>query len=383
MKTLLRAGLTAATICLAISSAHALPVCAQMDLNGDCKSDVVWRNSATGENYLWLMNGLTIASQGYLSTMADPAWQVQGMGDFDGDGKADILWRNTATGENYIWLMNGLTMASQGYVTTVADQAWQVKGIGDFDGDGKADILWRNASTGENYVYLMNGWTIAAQGRINFVDPLSGWEPKGIGDFDGDGKADILWRNASTGENYVYLMNGWTIAAQGRINFVDPLSGWEPKGVGDFDGDRKADILWRNASTGENYTYLMNGWTVASQGYLETAADLSWMPRAAAALNGPDTLAPTTPTGLTASAVSSSRINLSWSPATDNVGVIRYGVYRDGVQIAIVIGTSYSNTGLSPATTYSYAVAAYDAARNLSAQSGAVSATTTAPADTQ
>src|SRR6267143_522486 len=332
MKTLLRAGLTAATICLAISSAHALPVCAQMDLNGDCKSDVVWRNSATGENYLWLMNGLTIASQGYLSTMADPAWQVQGMGDFDGDGKADILWRNTATGENYIWLMNGLTMASQGYVTTVADQAWQVKGIGDFDGDGKADILWRNASTGENYVYLMNGWTIASQGRINFVDPLSGWELKG---------------------------------------------------VGDFDGDRKADILWRNSSTGENYTYLMNGWTVASQGYLETAADLSWMPRAAAALNGPDTLAPTTPTGLTASAVSSSRINLSWSPATDNVGVIRYGVYRDGVQIAIVIGTSYSNTGLSPATTYSYAVAAYDAARNLSAQSGAVSATTTAPADTQ
>src|SRR5467141_3190105 len=127
MKTLLRAGLTAATICLAISSARALPVCAPMDLNGDCKSDIVWRNIATGQNYIWLMNGLTIASQGNVPTVADPGWQVQGIGDFDGDGRADILWRNTVTGENYLWLMNGLTIAAQGYITTVADQAWQVK----------------------------------------------------------------------------------------------------------------------------------------------------------------------------------------------------------------------------------------------------------------
>src|SRR2546421_536371 len=131
MKALLRAGLTAAAICLAISSAHALPVCAQTDVNGDCKSDIVWRNSATGDNYLWLMNGLTIASQGYLTTMADPAWQVQGIGDFDGDSRADILWRNSQTGENSIWLMNGVTIVAQGSINVLPDQAWQVKGIGD------------------------------------------------------------------------------------------------------------------------------------------------------------------------------------------------------------------------------------------------------------
>src|SRR2546430_2854694 len=125
MQALLRAGLAAATICLAISSAQALPVCAQTDVNGDCKSDIVWRNSATGENNLWLMNGLTVSSQGYLSTMADPAWQIQGMGDFDGDGRADILWRNVWTGENYLWLMNGLTIAAQGLVNVVDDPAWQ------------------------------------------------------------------------------------------------------------------------------------------------------------------------------------------------------------------------------------------------------------------
>src|SRR5207302_1165042 len=157
MQALLRAGLTAAAICLGISSAHALPVCAPMDVDGDCKSDIVWRNSTTGQNNLWLMNGLRISSQSLLTTMADPAWQVQGVGDFDGDGKADILWRNLSTGESSIWLMNGLTIAAQGSVNFFPDQAWQVKGIGDFDGDGRADVLWRNSVTGANYAYFMNG----------------------------------------------------------------------------------------------------------------------------------------------------------------------------------------------------------------------------------
>ncbi len=91
-----------------------------------------------------------------------------------------------------------------------------------------------------------------------------------------------------------------------------------------------------------------------------------------------DTTAPSTPTGLTATASSSSQINLSWSASTDNVGVTGYKVYRGGAQIATTTGISYSNTGLSPSVTYSYTVSAYDAAGNTSAQSTSVSATTRA-----
>src|SRR5437667_1619270 len=95
-----------------------------------------------------------------------------------------------------------------------------------------------------------------------------------------------------------------------------------------------------------------------------------------------DTTPPSVPTGLTASAVSSSQINLSWTASSDNVGVSGYRVYRGGTQIATRSTTSFADTGLSPSTTYTYTVAAYDAAGNLSAPSSSASATTPAPPDT-
>ena len=97
----------------------------------------------------------------------------------------------------------------------------------------------------------------------------------------------------------------------------------------------------------------------------------------------PDVVAPSTPTGLTAGAVSPSQINLSWSASTDNVAVTGYRVYRGGT-LLITLGnvTAYQNTGLTAATTYSYRVQAIDAAGNASGQSTVASATTSATPDT-
>lgn len=89
-----------------------------------------------------------------------------------------------------------------------------------------------------------------------------------------------------------------------------------------------------------------------------------------------DTTPPSAPTGLSATIISSSQINLSWTASTDNVGVAGYKVYRNGTQIAAVTTTSYSNTGLSAVTIYTYTVSAYDAAGNNSLQSSSASATT-------
>src|SRR3989454_112560 len=95
-----------------------------------------------------------------------------------------------------------------------------------------------------------------------------------------------------------------------------------------------------------------------------------------------DTTPPSTPTGLTGTAAGSTGANLSWSASTDNVGVTGYIVLRNGVQVATPATTSFADTGLSAATTYSYTVAARDAAGNISANSTSVSITiadTTAP----
>ena len=91
-----------------------------------------------------------------------------------------------------------------------------------------------------------------------------------------------------------------------------------------------------------------------------------------------DTTAPSVPTGLTATTVSSSQINLTWHASTDNVAVTGYKVYRGLSNIASPTGLSYSDTGLSPSTQYCYAVSAFDAAGNESARSSTQCATTQA-----
>ena len=93
---------------------------------------------------------------------------------------------------------------------------------------------------------------------------------------------------------------------------------------------------------------------------------------------GNDATAPTAPTNLAAAAVSSSRVDLNWTAATDNVGVAGYRVTRNGSVIGTTTAATYSDTGLAPQTTYSYSVAAFDAAGNVSAGSTPASATTPA-----
>jgi chitodextrinase len=92
-----------------------------------------------------------------------------------------------------------------------------------------------------------------------------------------------------------------------------------------------------------------------------------------------DTTKPTPPTGLTATA-SGSQVNLSWTAATDDVGVAGYDILRDGALIGTSSSTAYTDTTVSPATTYTYTAKARDAAGNVSDPSNAAVVTTPAPA---
>ncbi|MET3204895.1 UNVERIFIED_ORG: hypothetical protein ABIB21_001689 [Arthrobacter sp. UYEF13] len=105
------------------------------------------------------------------------------------------------------------------------------------------------------------------------------------------------------------------------------------------------------------------------------ATDKTWTFTTASAV---DTTAPTAPTGLVSSGHTTTTVALAWDASTDNVGVTGYRLYRDGTQIADQPGRTYSDSGLSPATAYTYTVKAYDAATNLSNPSTSLTVTTNA-----
>lgn len=126
-----------------------------------------------------------------------------------------------------------------------------------------------------------------------------------------------------------------------------------------------------NLTPGTTYTYEV---TAVNGAGTESARSAS-----AQATTPSDDEPPTQPEDLSALAVSSSQIDLTWTASTDNSGVTGYHIYRDGQEIGTSTETTYSDTGLLPATTYSYMVSAYDAANNESYPSDAVQATTLDP----
>ncbi len=113
----------------------------------------------------------------------------------------------------------------------------------DFDGDGQADIHWRNGS--QNKIWLMDGTTRLAQSNIDSLD--SSWIAEGNGDFNRDGKADLLYRNGS--QNEIWELDGTTVVETYQIDSLD--SNWSVAGIGDTDGDGDEDILWRNGSSNQ------------------------------------------------------------------------------------------------------------------------------------
>jgi Glucose / Sorbosone dehydrogenase/FG-GAP-like repeat len=248
------------------------------DFSGDTKSDVAWRNT-NGDTAIWLM---TVAQSGAAQILSSAdygtipnSWQIVGQRDFNGDGKADLLWSNT-NGDTSIWLMNGTTVSATPDLGVVGN-GWSIVGTGDFNGDGFGDILWRNIN-GDTSIWLMTG--NATQVSVLSTTDLglvpTSWSVAQTGDFNGDGKADILWHNTN-GDTSIWLMtaSGTQMQVLSATDLGVVPTSWTIAGTADFNGDGKSDILWHNGN-GDTSIWLMTG--SGPQVQVSSAIDLGLVP---------------------------------------------------------------------------------------------------------
>ncbi|KGQ20814.1 hypothetical protein LF41_21 [Lysobacter dokdonensis DS-58] len=150
----------------------------------------------------------------------------------------------TANADNAQSLNNTIPVIASFYTSLVSAQT-----RGDHNGDGHADILWRNSTTGENQI-----WRSGDSATKQAIAPVNStaWTIVGTGDYNGDGVADVVWRNTASGQNTIWLSGN--NATQQAMPVV-PDQNWRVAGSGDFDGDGKDDLLWRNNTSGGNQVW--------------------------------------------------------------------------------------------------------------------------------
>ncbi|WP_330307321.1 MULTISPECIES: trypsin-like serine protease [unclassified Streptomyces] len=183
----------------------------QADLNRDGVEDLVIRDSATGDVY-WSHYGF--ASGTWSTDKIFGNWKTRtriiAPGDINGDYLPDLL---SVDSGGVLWLYPGKgngTFSARVQVSSGWNQYNTVRGHGDFTGDGKADLIARNKSTGDLYLYKGTGksGTGAFSSRIKVRSAWTGYNAfDAVGDITGDGKADFLARTPG-GTLYLYKGTG-------------------------------------------------------------------------------------------------------------------------------------------------------------------------------
>jgi hypothetical protein len=222
------------------------------DFNGDWNNDILARVTATADLRMYPGTGHGGRLPGErIGTGWNGFNALETPGDFNGDGPLDVLARETATGN--LWLYRGTGTGTGGFLARIkVGIGWNifsaVIGPGDFNGDQRVDVLARETATGTLWLYRGSG----TGGFLPRVRVGTGWNVfnalVGPGDFNGDGAVDVLARETATGLLWLYRGSG----TGGWLPRVRVGTGWNVMTAvvspGDFNGDRTADLLARDGA---------------------------------------------------------------------------------------------------------------------------------------
>ncbi len=192
-----------------------------------------------------------------------PGRRVVAADDFDGDFDTDLVEFDAA---------NGLTYIHDDPVTGAlpVPLGWRIEASGDFDRDGRPDLVWRSTTTRKIVIWRMHD--TLKLGDIVPVPDLAtdaNWEIAAATDLNGDGLRDLLWYNSSSGRIVVWAMDAAVHRTAGY--FTTPMSAgdnnWRVVAAGDF-GKGPAtsgtplygtnDVVWRNATSGRLVVWHMD-----------------------------------------------------------------------------------------------------------------------------
>jgi Metallo-peptidase family M12B Reprolysin-like/FG-GAP-like repeat len=224
--------------------------------------DILWQRSDGLVHYWSIQNGKRVGGFDIGDApLVGRDWKLVGVGDLNGDGTDDILWQRYDGLVHYWSIKNGKRVDGIdigdtpsrpfGSLGLLGRRDWKLVGVGDFNGDGTDDVLWQRKDGSVHYWPIQNGKRVGgfdigdASGRKFGLPGRQDWRLVGVGDLNGDGTDDILWRHKNG------LLHYWSIQNGKRIGGVDvgdaPRVGreWEVVGVGDLNGDKTDDLLWR------------------------------------------------------------------------------------------------------------------------------------------
>ena len=226
------------------------------DFNRDGHPDLVWQHILDGWiGVSFLVDGVVTESRLFTpgqiasSTPPDPVlgrqdlWRICATPDVDGDGDPDLFWQHLRDRWVAVSIMDGLTIERTELLFKIPGYSWRcdIVASGDFNDDGKGDVVF---DSGWLWILYMDG-TTPLFGHTIYAAPHNPSLVGGAGDMNGDERLDLVMQDLVTRRVLVWILRKGGFREAVFLHPEPIASGWNIVGVGDMNGDRHADVLWR------------------------------------------------------------------------------------------------------------------------------------------